>query len=214
MTADMNTPGPTARILLVLALAALVAGCGGSDPPVASSEEGLLPVPAAKPPNGDCGTEPGTSSDGTGRPLYAECVSGPFSPDESGSLTVKFANNYGDWDDLRLSRADFEVEAGALDAAHEITMTVTTGYVLEDLMVVFEPDGLTFTPPAILTLTIWWGCESCRSDEQLAILEALAQHIHPDGTVTESTFETSQQGNAYLIVTIEVPGFSSYGLRD
>jgi len=153
------------------------------------------------------------SSDGTGRPLKTATASGTFSPDRSGSLKVNFANNYGSWTDLRLSKARFEVQAGAIDAVHEITMDVTTGYVLEDISVAFSPDGLTFVPPGTLTLTVWWDCENCLSDEQLVMLDALAQHIHPEGTVTEYGFDSSRQGNAFLIVTIDVPGFSRYLIR-
>ena len=208
----------------LLSWAAFATGCGVDQSPVASSDEALILAPAAKPGGGKAkgndggettsttasSTETATSSDGTGRPLITKTVSGSFSPDQSDALDVKFSNSYGDWSDLRLSKARFEIQAGALDAAQEITMSVTTGYVLEDLDVDFTPDGLIFIPPGTLTLTIWWGCESCRSEEQLAILDALAQHIHPDATVTESVFEISRQGNAYLTVAIDVPGFSRY----
>ena len=218
----------------LLALAAFLAGCGTDRSPTAASADPTDPAAkridkksrttstaaastaetSSDGTSSDGTSSDGTSGDGTGRHLLTKTASGTFSPDRSGSLTAKFPNSYGDWTDLRLKEARFDLQSGAIDAAQEITMTVTAGYVLADIDVEFSPDGLTFMPPATLTLTIWWGCESCRADEQLAILEALAQHIHPDGTLTEYGFDISRQGNAFLIVTIDVPGFSRYLIRN
>ena len=227
-----------ARIFSIVAVAAFMYGCGQDRSPLAVGDEADL-MPAAKQPAGkgkDGTTDTSTSESSTSEssttessttlsnttessttetsttdlPLYSVVDSGTFYPDRSGYLNAKMPNNYGSWDDVRVKEAIFEVEAGALDAVYDIGMRVTTGYTLDDVLVEFAPAGLVFIKPARLTLKIWWGGDL--SPEQLAVLEATAEHITADGTVTYIGFETTRQGNAYLNIIIEVPGFSRYGL--
>ena len=207
-----------ARIFSIVAVAAFIYGCGQDRSPMAVGDV-ADPMPAAKRPAGkgkNSTTETSTTESSTTEtsttelPLYSVVDSGTFYPDRSGYLNAKMPNNYGSWDDVRVKEAIFEVEAGALDAVYDIGMRVTTGYTLEDVLVEFAPAGLVFIKPARLTLKIWWGGDL--SPEQLAVLEATAEHITADGTVTYIGFETTRQGNAYLNIIIEVPGFSRYGL--
>ena len=219
----MKTPnfiGGIARILAILAAVGLLAGCGVDPSPVATTDE---VVPAAKPPAGkgkdrtaesrtatSSTAESTTATSSTGELLVTRTATGKFYPDKAGELTVKIPNNYGSWQDLRVKEAIFGVQAGALDAVYDITMTVTSGYVIEDVKVDFAPGGIVFQPPARLTIKFWWGGDL--SPAELELLEAGAQHITAEGTVTDMGFETDPQGNAYLNVIIEVPGFSRYGL--
>lgn len=200
----------------ILALAALVTGCGVGPSPMASDDGAPSLVAAAKPAKG--------KSKST---LYTNSASGDFTIDGGGSLKVNFPN-YGSPDDVRVSKVLFEVAPGkgaakkgkkgkkgkkAESKSTYITMEVTTGYVLEDISVDFSPDGHTFSPPGKLTISIRWKSKFHLSKAQKKLLTAIAEHIHPDGTVTDASFETTTQGNAFLHITIDVPGFSRYGLR-
>ena len=97
-------------------------------------------------------------------------------------------------------------------STRQITMTVTSGYTLGDVEVDFAPDGTVFQPPARLTLHLWWAYVEKITPELLESLKVAVDHITDDGYVTEAAIELDNQGQACLMIVIEVPGFSRYGL--
>lgn len=134
--------------------------------------------------------------------LQIKTVSGWFSPDKTGKLAVSF-KTYADGNQVQVKQATFEVETGAIGAAHEITMTVFSGYTLADVAVQFSPSELTFDPPATLTLVLW-GAEIDPAEIQ-------AYHIS-GGTVESISVEVDESGKKKVTVKIKVPGFSIYSL--
>lgn len=194
---------------LALAGALLLSGCADVGQSPLAPGPAQTPVRAAKPAQ-KTGTSTTTSTSSTGQTLYTKSASGWFTPEQGGSLNVKFANNYGSWTDVRLKSATFQVDPGAIAAKTLITMDVTTGYTIDDVSVKFGPSGLTFNPEATLTLVFWGG--STLSEEELRLREAQGYHITEDGYISTVTQETDTQGNAYYIIIIKVPGFSRYSL--
>lgn len=199
--------------LAALALAAtLAAGCGTDATPTTPSD-GDAYSPAARPTwkSAVGAVAAQTSAEEPDRPMYTETASGPFTSGRGGQLKVRFGP-YGVWGDTWVRNAAFEVAPNSLttDSA-DITMTVTSGYSFEDVKVEFTPSGLAFVPPGTLTLELWWTQYWYPSDEYLHLA---ADHITTDGTVTDVVLTSDRKGSYKVTVTIEVPGFSLYGLRD
>ena len=83
-----------------------------------------------------------------------------------------------------------------------ITMTVY-GNTLADMIIEFDPDGLTFDPVALLNLHLGHDLVN------MALEEMVIWHIHDDGNVEEAFF-TLRTDDINVYITIEVPGFSRY----
>ena len=199
--------------LAALALAvSLAAGCGPDAAPTAAT--GDLDSPAAKPGwKTDVGTvATATTTDATAdQPLYTETATGAFTRTQGGALKVRFSP-YGVWGQTWVRDAAFEVAPNALTAeAVDITMAVTSGYTFDDVKVAFSPSGTAFQPAGKLTLTLWWTEYWYPTDEYLHLA---ADHITADGTVTDVVLTSDRRGSYKVVVTIDVPGFSLYGLRD
>ncbi|MFH1568418.1 MAG: hypothetical protein ABIL09_10525 [Gemmatimonadota bacterium] len=145
------------------------------------------------------------------RPLYTETATGTFTQAGGGSLKVRFSP-YGVWGDTWVRDATFEVAPNAMSAGTaQITMAVTSGYSFGDVRVAFSPSGLAFQPSGTLTVTLWWTQYWYPTADQL-FLEA--QHITDGGIVTDAVLTSDRNGTYRVVVTIAVPGFSVYGLRD
>lgn len=192
-----------ARCVSQLAAVALAVGvqtgCGPDAAPTAASD-GSTFAPAAK---------RGQKSD-----VYTESATGTFTRAKGGELKVRF-KRYGEKGEIWVTKAEFEAEPGAMVTKKaKITMTVTSGYSFDDVEVEFSPSGTVFQPAGTLTLELWG--EKDKKDKNLfeEYLRLAADHITADGTVTDVVLSTDRRGAYKVIVTIEVPGFSVYGLRD
>lgn len=142
------------------------------------------------------------------KPAAANALSatGLFSPRKDGKLEVKL-DDRDDGNGVHVQKSTFEVRKGSIDREVEISMTVYSGSNLEDIGVAFTPSGLTFNPPATLTLAL-------QGDVKKKDLEGLkAYHIH-DSTVTQIPIHISSRGKDGLTITLRVPGFSTYSLGD
>lgn len=134
-------------------------------------------------------------------------ASGWFTFISGGSLSVHFFNdNEGQGANpniIQVSEATFTVPSRSMQGIHEISMTVHSGTTLDDVYVSFGPDGLTFNPHASLVLHL------VGNTSNVDVNNLVAYHIYADGTVEEVPI-TVQSGSDYLILTIDVPGFSDY----
>jgi len=204
-----QTRGLAGMIPVALALS-LLAGCSTDIAPTASPGDG---APAAKRAWQSRGgkTQAWGSRAGSPAQLHTQTVSGSFSQAAGGRLKVGF-RRYGSWGMTWVKDAVFEVAPGAMDAeSAEITMAVTSGCSVDDVVVAFRPSGLAFRPPGTLEVTLWWCERRAPSRDQLQVA---AEHITAGGTVTDVVVSVQENGTYKAIVTIEVPGFSLYGLRD
>ena len=97
----------------------------------------------------------------------------------------------------------FTVPDHALDHPVEITMTVY-GNTLEEMVVVFEPGGLTFLHHA--TLGVFMGHNLVHTPHN----QLKAWHEHGDGSVEEANIFWLKVTDAKVKMKIAVPGFSRY----
>ena len=196
----------------ILALAALVAGCGVGPSPLASGsdEASAIQVPAAK---GGVGKSKWTSDTSTSTTTESTTLADAEVVDTwtvqawigsaGGSLYIEDTAG-GSREDLIVQ---LSVPRGALAEPHEITMTVR-GYLLSELVVEFRPGGLEFLTDA--TLEIVLGLDRVDVDTQTLTVE----HVYDDGTVEEAQLDALHlSGKRKLTIIAYVPGFSRYGLR-
>ncbi len=143
-------------------------------------------------------------------------ASGKITPRRGGKLRVKFDRRDDDGDDddgddddrdddgVRVKSATFVVKRGSIEEAHRIRMRVTSGSTLDDVSVEFTPSGLSFDPPARLTIILVGELD----EEDLENLHVW--HIEGD-KATEVPVKISSDDDEWELV-IEVPGFSWYDL--
>lgn len=223
----MSTTHFKTIIPVVLSCFALLAGCGNSDSPLGADSSQQITQGA------DGITYMTFSPEALTRvgkiatiPAEGRTVSKTFRPDRTASMKVEDLNRRGVRDDLEVT---FTVRAGELSEATTITMTVY-GNNLSDLVLAFEPHGLVFNDPAQLDVKI--GAK--RVDRSLLDLEALifpfsgieGYHDHDgdvqDAPITVKTYLRTLLGDVqtpslllydYAVISVEVPGFSRYGMR-
>ena len=199
------TDSPTLKAtLLAVAALALLLGCSdGVQSPMSSDQ----PPAALAKPGGQKHRTVDASTTGvssTTDQLYTQSDHGLFSDHQGGTLKVTMPV-YGDETTVRVKHVLFEVEPGSLTRKVKIRMTCYSGYTLEDVWVAFDPAGVTFAPPARLTLHLW-GPVTAEDVQEV-------RHIYGSGSNVESiTTEVSTNGEAFLKIVFDVPGFSEYSL--
>jgi len=136
-------------------------------------------------------------------PAEGRSVSKVFSTGKA-SIAIEETNGAGKYDNLKIG---FHVPEGALTAPVEITMTVY-GNTLEDLVVAFEPGGLTFLQEA--TLALWLGKDLVHTP----LSEIKAWHQYSDYTVEEAypsqAYPFVRSSKTTVTIMIAVFGFSRY----
>jgi len=134
--------------------------------------------------------------------VYTRSASGWFSHGREGRLEVGFPR-YADAGEVQVKRATFEVEKGSIRGRQEITMQVTSGHSLKDVLVAFSPEGLTFDPPATLTIVL-------RGEVDPGAIQVY--HLH--GGAVEKVSADVEDGERTTTVTVKVSSFSRYVLPD
>jgi hypothetical protein len=132
--------------------------------------------------------------------VYTRSASGWFSPGREGRLEVHFPR-YADAGEVQVKRATFEVEKGSIEGRQEITMQVTSGHSLSDVLVAFSPEGLTFDPPATLTIVL-------RGEVDPGAIQVY--HFH--GGAVEKVSATVEEGERTTTIAVKVFSFSTYVL--
>lgn len=132
--------------------------------------------------------------------VYTRSASGWFSPGRGGRLEVDFPR-YADAGDVQVKRATFEVEKGAIGGREKITMQVTSGHSLSDVLVAFSPEGLTFDPPATLTIVL-------RGEMDPGAIQVY--HLH--GGAVEKASSAVEDGERTITIIVKVFSFSLYSL--
>ena len=197
----------TRTILTALTLAGIVLmnGCGDLQRPLAPDRAATVKAPTSK-------ASPGLALIGTLTDTYVRGDAELFSPTAS-ALSLYSSDNkmevyfpeYGDMSYVRVEKAYFAVENGAVDQDVLITMTAFSGSEVKNVKVGFSPDGLVFKQPATLAIFLRGPLDPKRLK---------VYHTASDGTVTEIPFTLSALGSSRWQVTISVPGFSEYSLGD
>ena len=196
--------GPVTATVLLLCVAFLVAGCGVDQSPMAATDESLAAPEIAQ------------ASDGRAFLTFSPEASrgaGKIASAGEGVTASGLVGIYGGelqiekQDDRGVVVAIFAVPEGALTSPVEITMTVY-GYTLEELVVAFDPGGLTFLQEAVLDLEIGNGLVSTPLED------IRAWHEGDDGTVDEANLISALERGNKVKLAVGVPHFSSYGLRD
>jgi len=201
-----------AQLAVVTLAVGVLAGCGHDAAPTAASD-GFTFAPAAK-------KAPRSH-------LYTESATGTFTRADGGKLKVKFKHR-GEKGEIWVKKAEFEAADGAMVTAEgakktesaKITMTVTSGDSFGDVGVEFTPSGTVFEPVGTLTLELRGekGKKAKKSKKDgypsEEDLQLAADHITAGGKVMDVVLTTERHGAYKVIVTIEVPSFSYYGLRD
>ena len=124
---------------------------------------------------------------------------------KGGELQILEENSHKDTDDLEVVLA---IPKGGLFDKTTITMAVD-GNTLEDLVVAFEPGGLEFHKPALLTLKVGTDLVGKHFKEK----EIAVYHIAADGIVEEADVLAAKVvKKRYVLVEVSIPGFSRYGL--
>ena len=145
--------------------------------------------------------------------VYTESVSARVSPYRQKKMEVQFGE-YGGADIVRVKKVSFTVKRNSIignealqnhrDGSYAITMEVSSGTTLADVLVKFGPSGLKFSPPAQLDIFL---------EGELDPAEVAAYHIDGTaGTITKIGMEIDDQGRTGWKITIDVPGFSRYDL--
>lgn len=198
VTEFAKLPVRIACLGLLTAGVGILGGCGGSDlSPVAPEGEEVSAPTASKPTR----TTVKAVDDGT----HSKSMADSYWPNYGAYLWVNF-NKHGSRSDVVVKDAWFTVASGALGKEQvDLSMEVTCGTTLADVDVKFLPSGLTFDPPAKLSIRLA-GPVTAEDLKQ-------AEHERDDGTWIESIeTETLKNGNTYIVVTVAVPGFSRYSL--
>lgn len=207
-------------VLSTLAVLALLSGCGGrSQSPLSPDPVAVLQTDAGGSRNDSPAYFVLSSRDmDASQALRATKPSGKatlkktvekVSARRGGALGLLFDYPRGaDKDDVFVRTATFLALPGSMDTDNEITMAVSSGLTLEDIVVTFGPSGLTFSPPAILTLSV-------RGNLDTKALKAYHVSGAGSGTPDVETVPISflKVGNEWIII-IKVPGFSMYSIGD
>ena len=139
--------------------------------------------------------------------LYYLTEAQEFVPTAGGSMGIDFEQP-ASGDSIRVSGATFTVSPNSIgglpplgNGNYLITMKVLSKTTLADIEVQFEPSGLAFTPKAVLQISL---------EGALNPAVVKAYHVHGSGTTVEQIPVTIvAQGSGWL-VTLQIPGFSSY----
>ena len=190
------------RLLPVLVVVALMAGCGGEAPLPTSPDRADTAWDVTGP--ADRLTKPPTEDLAS---LRSETDTDTYWPGFGCYLFVGF-KSYGSETDVTVKDAWFSAYGGTLQPEEQldITMTVTSGATLDDVKIEFDPSGLVFDPPARLGIRLGGPV----TEEEVR----LAQHIYgddPDNIELIET-ETYANGQALLTIYIDIPGFSEYSV--
>jgi len=189
-------------LTLLLAVVALLVGCGADYSPVAPDETALTQAadsrlllafsPQASQRVAKLAQDPKarTSSELIGA--------------KGGTVYIKDENGKGTKDNLV---AILKVPADALVADELITMTVY-GDKLSDLVVEFAPGGLEFLSPATLVLRLGLKLVDVSLHQAVQI-----KHIYHDGTVEDvEVIFAAEKRDGRIRMKVKVPGFSRYAL--
>lgn len=182
-------------VTLCLGTALFLGGCGAERSPMGSA---AAEEPAAKKGKID----PGKPAP---EPVPELSVSQWVTPALGGALYIA---DKGDKecavDDMKAALA---VDPFAVEEDVEITMKVS-GETLSDLAVTFQPGGLKFAQPALLTVKL--GSERVTGE----VHSLVVKHEYADGTVETaeiSKIKTQKEGDITMI-SVVVPGFSRYSM--
>lgn len=134
--------------------------------------------------------------------VYTRSASGWFSHGREGRLQVSFPR-YADAGEVQVKEATFEVGKGSIRGRQEITMQVTSGHSLNDVLVAFSPEGLTFDPPATLTIVL-------RGEVDPGAIQVY--HLH--GGAVEKVSAAVEDGERTTTIVVKVFSFSRYVLDD
>lgn len=159
---------------------------------------------------------------------YIEADSKNVDASEGDRLRTKFFN-YGDKSTVRVKDAQFVVRPYSIGDAepiwgdrYPITMTVHSGEAVDEILVQFQPSGMSFSPHAQLVMIVYG---------EINVSDMVAYHIHGTGEVSKPAFsiepidddeierddsdeiEESDDLKKWRI-TVSVPGFSEYTYDD
>jgi hypothetical protein len=209
--------------LAILALSVVVLACGEINTPVESVSNPTSPdsgIDNARP-AGPRSAGRIVFGSSTARPKIAATAdwSGvqAYDTDESsiafgegGELAATF-NAYGTDATVRVDAVRFVVQPnsiGGIEPAwgdvHRIEMSAQSGQRLEDILIGFQPSGMTFSPAATLNI---------RGSGHINPKDLVMYHISDDGEVTLPSFWVKASGSHWAIV-IGVPGFSEYSMDE
>jgi hypothetical protein len=164
----------------------------------------------------------------------AKKVKKTFRSARNGNMTLWFPK-YGDDRILRVKKATFSVKKNSIAGAkpnrkgnYRISMEVTTGTKLDDIVIRFTPSGMAFKPKAKLKLLLKGTMDvggarklatgpddeddSDLADEADEGEEAFIYHVSKGG-VTKVPVKVKVKKSGFLL-TIRVPGFSDWQWDD
>lgn len=127
-----------------------------------------------------------------------------FANGQGGELNVTFPV-YGNDNYVRVEKVKFHVNQKSTHNDTNITMTAISGATVNDVKIIFGPDGFVFDQPASLTITL----KGSVNPSGLKVY-----HISSNGAVSQASFQVSSLGKNHTEITIQVPGFSCYSLGD
>jgi hypothetical protein len=122
--------------------------------------------------------------------------------------------------DLRVQKVEFEIQKNSIGfegaripaesdgepaSRHRVTMEVTTGQALSNILVGFEPSGMTFNPAARLTF---------RVIGELDPNALTAYHVSKNGKVSKPRMVVRQRKSREWDVLVAVGGFSEYSMDE
>lgn len=163
--------------------------------------------------------------------IFSHKVTKGFEFDENEKLEVEF-DNYADKGEIAVKKATFSVRKNSIDLSElttdvllqndgddddgddddddeiDITMVVSSGTTLEDVVVAFGPSGLLFKPSARLDIQLTGNLKGLVAEGQ-----GFAYHIDGAGNITKVAMEAEVKSNGCKL-RIEVPGFSRYTWDD
>ncbi|MBT3602663.1 MAG: hypothetical protein HOE48_05365 [Candidatus Latescibacteria bacterium] len=134
--------------------------------------------------------------------VYENTTSARIGPRNGGSLLVSFPR-YGNESTVHVVSAEFIVPKRALESRKTISMTVTTGYTLDDVTVTFGPSGLVFTQAAKLVIKLKGG------DPEAVEAFHFSQDQVSAADIRRIVYD---DGRAGWRIVLNIPGFSRYSL--
>lgn len=217
-----------------VALLAIAGGCGDMDRSPMATDTGVVAETAALETGAKLVFSPraltsfAAKTAGSEQLLRKKNVSKRFDPRKNGSIALKFAN-YGDSDILRVKKASFKVKKNSIGGLepnsrnkYKISMEVTTGTKLDDIVIAFTPAGLKFAPRAKLQLLLKGRMDvggaaklaGANDDDDMSDdgdegEEAFMYHVSKDGEISKVLVKVKEKKSGWLL-TIRVPGFSNY----
>jgi hypothetical protein len=225
--------------LMGVALLAIAGGCGDMDRSPMATDTGVQAETAALETGGKLvfSTRALMTSlakrSGPGKTTKAKKTSSRFRPKLGGDLSLTFPK-YGDDSILRVKKAHFKVKKNSIGGLkpnsgnrYKISMEVTTGTTLDDIVISFTPSGLKFRPAARLKLLLKGrmdvggaaklagaGNEDAdMSEDRDEGEEAFMYHVSKNGEISKVLVQVKEKKSGWLL-TIRVPGFSEYNWDD